>query len=382
MMIQVTRVNDSITGSVNGTPFAVVFSEARYARMKELEAAMNQAQSMEEARTILEEFEPMTIQDYSEVVAHVGGGEYLYINPATGQYFLKIGEKVSTEPIPNGLVKRITESVDKQIDVLPIVKAWTRFLRNPFYSRQKATRFVNYINTTYVSPELKAKLIEHGASEMVANAQATVYQVPITQEGLLCTYKVSREITTKFEKDPNSEDGVKEVDRFDYDVDEFTGLKTYKKPDFVEDRFFEPAVMGKGGDEFNCGERKGHLIQVGKRHWLDSWDQVNTDDNQSCVPGLHVGNLDYIRCYQSEGTETHNVFVDPMDIGAFTNDGTGAIRCLSYFVHSSFAGVNRSLYHSSKYAAESDERFRQMVEEAVEVETKGTGKAETLKSLL
>lgn len=382
MLIQVTRVKDSITGSVNGKPFVVAYSDERFHRMKELERRMYHAQNVDEARQLLEEFEPMTKQDYSEVVAHTVGGEFLFINPHTGQYFLKIGDSISKEPIPGGLVNRITESVDKGIEVTPIVKAWTRFLRNPFYSRQKASRFVRYINTLYVSPEIKAALMEAGASEQVATQNAQVYQVPITMEGLLCTYKVSRELTKKFVKDENSEDGVKEADRFDYEVDEFTGLKVYKKPDFVEDRYFEPAVMHQGGDAFFCGEREGHVIQVGKRHWLDSWSKVNTDDNQSCVPGLHVGNLDYIRCYQSDGTETHNVFVDPMDIGAFTNDGTGAIRCLSYFVHSSFAGVNRSLYHSSRYAQESDERFHKMIEEAVGIETKSAAKSETLKTLV
>ena len=85
-----------------------------------------------------------------------------------------------------------------------------------------------------------------------------------------------------------------------------------------------------------------------------------------CVKGLHVGGLDYIRGYQRSGTETHNVFIDPMDIGAIPNDDTGAIRVMSYLVHSSFAGVNRSIYHSSRFAAISDAAFKKRVEAAIQ----------------
>jgi hypothetical protein len=97
-------------------------------------------------------------------------------------------------------------------------------------------------------------------------------------------------------------------------------------------------------------------------HRLASWDQVNTDDCSSCVPGLHFGGLQYISNY---GGEIHNVFVDPMHIGAIPDDSTGAIRCLQYFVHSSLAGVNGSIYHSSKYAAMTDAQWEEARREAV-----------------
>lgn len=76
-------------------------------------------------------------------------------------------------------------------------------------------------------------------------------------------------------------------------------------------------------------------------------------------------NLDYIRGYQNTGTVTHNVFVDPMHIGAITNDGSGALRVLEYFVHSSFAGGNRGIYHSSHYAEQTDAQWAVMKEEAI-----------------
>jgi hypothetical protein len=80
-------------------------------------------------------------------------------------------------------------------------------------------------------------------------------------------------------------------------------------------------------------------------------------------------NLDYIRGFQGSGTVTHNVFVDPGMIGAFTNDGTGALRVLEYFVHSSFAGVNKSMYHSSDYAKMTDDAYLVLFNEAVAAHT-------------
>jgi hypothetical protein len=54
-----------------------------------------------------------------------------------------------------------------------------------------------------------------------------------------------------------------------------------------------------------------------------------------------------------------------MNIGAVPCDHRGAIRCVEYFVHSSFAGVNGSIYHSSSYAKMTDEKWDEMRKEAI-----------------
>lgn len=46
------------------------------------------------------------------------------------------------------------------------------------------------------------------------------------------------------------------------------------------------------------------------------------------------------------------------------NDGAMTVK--QYFVHSSFAGPNKNIYHSSKYAALTDAEFAEIVKEAVE----------------
>lgn len=312
MMIIVNRIGDSITGSYNGNPFGVSFSEEKWNAMKELESKANSASSMEELKTLLADFEPLTKESYKEMVETAC--PYLFVNKVTNKFYLKTGDLVSSKSLPKAFVDRILTSVDKKIDVMPLVKAWTRFLRNPNYSDKKAQRFANYINQTYTNQELVTKLINEGVSREVAVERATTMQTPVTQEGLLVTYKVSREIDWKYELDADG-DPVKKP-RYEAVIDDISGAISYKTPDHVEDRVFEPAVQGQGGDAFYCGSQKGHVIRVGQVHYLESWDQVNCNDHDSCVKGLHCGNLDYIRGYQKDDTITHNIFVDPMDIGA------------------------------------------------------------------
>ncbi len=367
MFITVNRVGDSITGSFKGQPFGIAYNESKYGSMKDLEAKAAAASSMDELKDILDEFEPLTKENYKELIEHAQGGQYLFVSPATGKVFLTINGKVSNKPLPKSMVDRIIYSVEKKIDVMPLVKNWARFLRNPWYSDQKAANYARYINTTVVNHELKTKLMEEsGLSEEVATQRATMYDVSFTQEGLLATYKVVTEIDWKYVAD--GENGVKKVDRFDFEVDEFTGLKTYKKPELLEQRVFEPCVQHQSGDDFYSADYLGHIIRVGKPVYLDSWDKVNCNDHATCVKGLHIGGLRYIKNYQHEGTLTLNVFVDPMHIGGIDHEGTGALRVLKYFPHSALEGVTQNLYHSSEYAKLGDAEYAKLIEDAVDVD--------------
>jgi len=366
-MLTVNRIGESISGSCNGKPFGIQFSEQKYALMKDLEAKAAQANSMEELKSIMEEFEPLTQENYKEIVEHAKGGQHIFVSPHNGKMFLAINGKVSSQPIPKTLVDRIVLSVEKMIDVMPLVKCWTRFLRNPWYTADKAKRFAEYINTTVVNHELKTKLIEEGGlSNEVAEQRATMYDVSFTQEGLLSTYKVVKEIDWKYVPDATVEGGVKKIDRFDFAVDEFTGLKTYTKPTLLEQRVFEPAVVGSGHDAFFSGDYEGHIIRVGQPVYLNDWKKVNCNDSSSCVKGLHAGGIRYIKNFQNDDTLTLNVFIDPADIGAITDDGTGALRVKRYFPHSALEGMTQRLYHSSEYAKLTDEEYAALIEKAVE----------------
>lgn len=364
MMIIVNKHGEEyISGSFNGNPFGVSFDETKFAEMKKLEERANAASDMEELKSILEEFEPLTKESYKELVEH--NTPWILVNKHTNKFYLKLPDgRASNKPLPKEFVTRILTSVDKKIDVLPLVKAWIRFLRNPNYTDAKAAKFAWYINQLYTNQSLATKMMADGLSHEVAQQRSTTYQTPITQEGLLMTYKVSKEVVWKYELDENDEPVQKS--RYKKSIDDITGLITYDKPVHAEDFIFQPAVQGQRGDEFYCGDKAGHIIKVGFSHWLDNWNKVDTNDSHSCVPGLHCGNQDYIRSYQGGDTVTHNILVDPMDIGAIVQDNTGALRVKRYFVHSTFGGVNRGIYHSSDYAKLSDEEYRKMLQEAIE----------------
>jgi len=366
-MITLNVIDDVISGSYGDKNFSVTYSKELYANMTTLKAAADDAVSMGEYEDILRQFAEIAVEDYTKTIETEC--EHIHVNKATGQFFLKSNGVVSSYPMPQALVDRIFESIDKGLSFLPLVKMWTRWLRNPILRKKGvdadfSERFFNFVNLKYVHPKLKEELMEeHGLSEEVADRRATMYQMKVTSEGLLNGYKVSREIMHKFDRETGEQ-----VDRYARTFNPDTGeIEGDGLPEHVEDRLFEPSVMGSGGDAFYCEGVNGygspqHFIKVGCRHRLPDWSHVNTNDNQSCVKGLHLGGLKYIGCYSGE---IHNIFVDPMHIGAVPDDNTGAIRCLEYFVHSSLVGVNGSIYHSSTYAAMTDEQWADMRIEAV-----------------
>jgi len=359
-MITLNVVGDVISGSFGGEHFGITFDQDIYDQMIKLQAEANAADTVEDLKAIIEKFKPLAVEDFKATIE--GASEYLHYNEKTGETFLKYNKVVSNVPMPQGFVDRLNESIEKNIDILPMIKFWIRTLRNPKLHPVKLGKIINYINATYVDMEYANKLMdEHGISYEVAVERATRIQVPITQEGLLQTYKVSREKIMKFDKETGDQ-----ISRYKVSFDEETGLKSYDKPEFAEDLVFEPAVQGTGGDAFSCGDTEGHIIKVGEIHRLADWSMVNCDDNRGCVKGLHVGNLDYIRGYQNAGTVTHNVFVDPMFVGAVPDDSSGAIRCKEYMVYDTFAGPTKSLYRSSEYASKTDLQWEDMLQEAVQ----------------
>ncbi len=359
-MIHVNVSDGQITGSYGDTPFSVIYDQELYNAMLDVANAANEATDMEAYELALSEFKILTVEDYTKVIQDKC--EFIYVNPTTGEFFLKVGDAVTNVPMPAALVDRIYESMDVGIDFDPLIKMWTRWLRNPLLKEKGeefSERFFNFVNMKYVHPKLKQELMdEHGLTEEVAEKRATMYQMKITKEGLLNGYKVSSEVMHKYDAETGEQ-----VDRYKRTFNPDTGeIDSDGLPEHVEDRLFQPAVMGNRGDAFSCEGingfgKSGHFIRVGCTHRLPDWSYVNTNDNQSCVKGLHVGGLKYIAWYSGE---IHNVFIDPMHVGAIPDDVDGAIRCLQYFVHSSLSGVNGSIYHSSTYAAKTDTEWAEM----------------------
>jgi len=370
MMIIVNRHGDMISGSYNGEQFSVTYDEQKYNAMMSLQNRSNTATSMDQLHAIIEEFKVLAQENYKDRVETVS--PYIVGNKHTNKFYLRYGDKVSSEPLPQIFVDKILKSVDKGIDVTPLIKCWARFMRpipgRPAYSQERAKMFALYIDADYTNAEKVNQLMsEHGFSKETATAKATTKQVAISMEGLLVCYKVSTELFDKYSVDEKEE--VIRQSRFGVEVDENTGVKTYKKAKYSEDRVFEPKIMGQRGDAFFCDNGSGnpvlgHIIKVGCSHYLETWKQVGTPGG----PGLHCGGLNYIAGYQGEGTVTHNILVDPMDIHTIQGVGygnDGAMTVKRYFVHSSFDSVNKNIYHSSTYAALTDAEYAKIVEEAV-----------------
>jgi hypothetical protein len=368
-MITLNVIGDSIVGSVGQENFGLPYDAKLFNKLSKLQDKINKVDTMEEYKKLEDKFKSLLVVDYDSVAESECPD--VYFNASKGTYHLKVGAKISKVAMPQELVDRLIQTLDKKLDPTPLIKFWIRWLRNPVlaskYKMGKGEEFSNrmfsYINAPFVNYELRDKLmIEHGVSEEVATERSTVHQVDITVEGLLKTYKVSREIDHKYVL----EDGKKKKvpRRGAQSIDEDTGLITYENLS-NEDRLFEPAVQRQSGDAFYCGDKLGHHIKVGKRHYLPDWSYVNTDDTRSCVKGLHCGGLGYINGYQYSDTETHNVLVDPMNVGAVPSGGDGAIRVLEYYVLDAFGGVNKGIYHSSKYAAESDLAWEEQKKEVI-----------------
>lgn len=366
MMIIVNRTEELITGSYNGKPFSVSFDDSKYEAMMALMVKANTAATMDELNSLIAEFEPLTKESYGSLIQTKT--PYILVNKSTNKFYLKFGDKVHSKPLPQVFVDKIVKSAEKNIPFTPLIKCWVRFLRNPNYTDAKARLFAEYILAPYMDTKRKAEFMaKEGFSDKVATEYATTSQVSISQEGLLVGYKVVRELRQRYAKTADGRT-IEMVEAYEWDVDPITGSRTYKEPEFAEQRIYEPPCMGQGGDEFFCGTKKGHIVQVGQLIALEDWKQVDCNDSRSGEPGLHVGGLNYIQGFQNDGTITCNVFIDPMDIGAIVGLGLGndgAMRVLRYFVYGTFQGVNKSLYHSSQYAALTDKEYADMVQKAV-----------------
>jgi hypothetical protein len=291
MMVTLNRLEDRITGMVNGKPYSCTFSDEKYKALKELETKISACQTIEEVKPLITDFDNATKESYKEIVESLT--PHLAVNKATNQFFLKLDTFVSKKPLPASFADRLIKSVEKGIEIEPLIKAWAFFLRpipgRPAYTAERAQAFADYISAPYVNCDQARKLMkEEGLSEEVANQHATTTQVSITKEGLIVCYKVSEEVTTKYALDDKGTKVI--VDRYPKTIDEDTGLISYAEPEHMEDRVFKPAIMDEGGDAFYCDDLKGkavlgHRIKVGCNHYLESWNQVSTPGSK----GLHCG---------------------------------------------------------------------------------------------
>ena len=127
-MITINVIENKICGNYGENPFTVDYSKELYDEMQGLADQANNVNTMEQYNDILEAFAQLTIVDYTKTIETQC--PYIHINKGTGEFFLKHNGVVSSIPMPEALVDRIFESLDKEIDFMPLVKMWLKVISN------------------------------------------------------------------------------------------------------------------------------------------------------------------------------------------------------------------------------------------------------------
>ena len=118
-MITINVIDDKICGSYGDKPFTVEYSKELYDRMQQLSHKAQGVSTVEEYNEVMEEFAPLCVVDYTKTIETQC--EYIHVNKGTGEFFLKHNGVVSSIPMPQALVDRIFESLDKEVDFMPLV---------------------------------------------------------------------------------------------------------------------------------------------------------------------------------------------------------------------------------------------------------------------
>ena len=371
------KMEDDKQSNVN---FAIAYNEKTYNKMLKIQESLEAAGSIKEVKKLLTKFDGLASETAADVLKQMDGAEDVYMDEKSGKCYLQSNGVKSSVAMPTVLVDWIKSQVDKKGDIRPIIKFWARLLRNPnIRSKKQADLFAHlvcgYVTRTRLDNKAYNEYVEElGYSDEKAREMATVPQTPLTKSGLVSTKKVVQPMNgrMKYKYVFDDEAGqAKRVLREEYttEVNEDTGeTKIERVGDlFNEDWVFEPYIMNQRGDEFHCGSAGlGHIIKVGSEMKLDSWDQVNCDHNQSCVPGLHTGNHDYINGFQHDSNVTLNCFVCPSQIGA-VSCGEDVLRVKSLFPHSILNRemANKNFYAESSYADLKDLEWAEYLAEAV-----------------
>lgn len=359
MKLVLNKIGERLSGMIGEHKYNVPFTADLYAALQKAELDFENATTLDEAKGVITATLPLVTVTVQEIVTTKC--IYLVFNEKTNRYYLTNKGTVSKHPVPARLVEWINESVEKEVDFMPVVKAWTRFLRNPTFSTAKAERFAKYLTSTVVDEKEKERLMtEEGVTSEVATKMATFRDVSLTRNGLISTYKYAQ---IKYRKFDAATGDV--IDRYEKVYDEETGQVTVTLPEFAEEYYLIPPIMGESGDPvaIDNGEKK-HRIQVGSIHTLD-WDQVSTE-NDNMSKGLWIGGLSYIKAYANRDRLLLNCFVDPANIGSFYGNGNfDAMKVKEYFVHSAVFAPNKNLYRESDYEAHTQKEWDKMRAEAI-----------------
>lgn len=362
-MLTFRKLEHTISGSVSGKPFNITRTEEAVKFLTE--AQDNNATDAQ----ILQFIESSKLGEIAMT------NKFLVFSPVTGEYFLAFEGYRSKKAIPQVLVNLIEESYDKDIDFMPIIKAWARLLNNPRYTKEMGNYFAKYLKAEFLDTVEMDRLINEDKIEPeVARKMATYSDIAISKEGLLVTYKVAEIVTWEYmmkhdeENDTYTKKMKKKYKTIPAVLDPTTGEvitpESYEKPEFLEDFLFTPAIH-KNGDKFYSGDKLGYVYEVGKMQHLPKKALRNLS-NTFGGGGLYTGGLNYINSYKGEGRKVLVCFVNPGDIISYQDEGQ-AFRTDAIFPNNvwDLDVPLKGIYHSSEYDKLSEDRLNSIIKEAV-----------------
>jgi len=362
-MINFRKLENTITGAIGGKPFNITRTDDSIAWLENAQ------------KVGTPDAEVLAFIESARLGEVAGTNKYLIFSPVTNEYFLTFDGFRSKQAIPQTLVDIINKSHDKDIDFMPILKAWARLLTNPRYNDQMGEYFGSYLDATFTDEIAADKLIEdQDIDEKIARAMCTYNDISISKEGMLVTYKVADIVDWEYLMQHDEEnDSYTKVMKKKYKVipatvDPTTGdiltPEAYEKPDHLEDYLFTPAIC-KDGDKFFSGQKLGYVYEVGKMQHLPKKAKRNLS-NTFGGGGLYTGGLLYIQTYKSASRAVLVCFVNPGDIISFQSEGR-AIRTDAIFPNNvwDLDVPLKNIYHSSEYDTLSTARLDELMADAV-----------------
>lgn len=388
--INVIKVNEIeyLSGKIGKESYSVEFSTDLRDALLEYTKKYNACTISADAQEVLKDamLAVKTVKSVSSnSLVEVLKDDLMY-NAKTHSYHVVSNGKTSVEPVHEFFCNKMIEANDKGLSPKPWLIFWVRLMRNKLYAkdRRKVQTLVDYLGAQYLDKEAAAEMEKEGYSPGMAKQLSTFDQISITEEGILAAFKYVRLIDQKFvvEKNDKGEQVIKKVDMYErtLEVDPITGEITKDElnlPTSGEDFLFEPPMQGQNNDPFTCKELDdvseapalAHVIKVGRIHELSKgFAQVNTNDDTSCVKGLHLGGHYYVQSFGGKTNYLVDCLVAPEDIGAVcdVNRGDdGAIRCRRYMVTGGHFAVSRGMYHPSTYAKLLDAEWEDFKSEVI-----------------
>lgn len=223
-----------------------------------------------------------------------------------------------SEPLPQDVTAYVKKQLEVGVDIIPIKNFIKNLLLNP--NKEIRTDLFGFLN--------------HNGH-------------PITDMGYFLAYKAVN-VKHKFDKKTGKEVVVEEYD-------ENTGEKVKEK--ISQELVFTSIHKGPYGGTIKVGEP----VTMPR-------EKCNSDRNQTCSEGLHVGSMKYVEQFGGSDSVILEVLVNPRHVVSIPTDYHNTkMRVCQYYPYAISNGENQQVFLESDYA---DFDTKQLAEELAAYEAK------------